>query len=100
MFKMLRFRLLVRQLKDDDLRFRAGAARRLGNLGDHRAVDSLIQALGDQKSLVRAAAAEALGKLGDPRAVDPLSEALGDREPDVFSVPPLKRWENWAIRMP
>ncbi|RMF83541.1 MAG: NACHT domain-containing protein, partial [Nitrospirae bacterium] len=59
------------------------AAEALGKLGDPRAVEPLLQALGDESRGVRRAAAEALGKLGDPRAVEPLLQALGDRYSDV-----------------
>jgi len=43
---------------------RHNAAEALGKIGDNRAVESLIEALGDSESFVRSAATEALGKIG------------------------------------
>jgi hypothetical protein len=80
---------LIALLKDESethsARFRAAEA--LGELGDRRAVEALIDVLenfreGDSVYSVgqgvRTEAAVALGKLGDPRAFDPLIEALED----------------------
>lgn len=50
------------------------AAEELGRLGDRRAVEPLIDALGDDDELVRVRAAKALGILGDPRALPPLQK--------------------------
>ena len=63
-------------MKDKEVR--RGAAEALGKLGDTRAVEPLIEALGDGSEYVRNSAAGALGKLGDTRAVEPLIEALED----------------------
>src|SRR5439155_21578475 len=46
------------------------AAFALGLLGDTRARDPLITALGDPSALVQGSAAEALGLIGDPAAAD------------------------------
>jgi len=58
------------------------AAKKLGESGDHRAVQTLISVVrnadGYFHSGVRAAAAEALGQLGDRSAVDALIGAIGD----------------------
>jgi HEAT repeat protein len=64
--------------KESDVRHFAACA--LGRLGDSRAVESLITALGDNEWHVRTHVAEALGEIGDPRAVEPLITALGDNE--------------------
>jgi HEAT repeat protein len=64
--------LLKHKVSDD----RALAAETLGNLGDSRAIDPLIQALSDYKSNVIEKSAEALGKIGDTRAVNPLLQLL------------------------
>ena len=56
----------------------------LGNIGDVRAVEPLIDALGDESMMedrgggedARGAIAKALGKIGDQRAVEPLIDAL------------------------
>ena len=55
---------------------RRTAAEALGELGDPRAVESLVRYLADADAGVRVAAAEALGRLGDPRAVEPLTRII------------------------
>jgi len=60
--------------------YRSNAAKALGEIGDLRAFDPLIDALQDEYSGVRKEAATALGKIGDPRAVEPLIESLGDKD--------------------
>jgi len=59
------------------------SAEVLGEIGDKRAVEPLIQALKDVKADVRKSAAEALGKLRDRRATEPLIQALKDVKRDV-----------------
>ena len=54
--------------------------RLLGELGDKRSVEPLINMLKYDMSDVRSAAAFALGKIGDSRAVEPLIKALGDAD--------------------
>jgi len=70
----------IEDLKNENIRVRNAAAKALGNIGDPRAVDSLIAALSDKAAFVRCAAAEALGKLGNQRAVDSLIEATKDED--------------------
>ena len=65
---------------DEEKDVRRAAAEALGNLGDSRAVEPLIKALGDKDDGVRWAAANALGKLGDSRAVEPVIRALGNTD--------------------
>jgi len=48
------------------------------DLGDPRAVEPLIAAIGDENERVRQGAARALGQLGDPHALEPLTAALDD----------------------
>jgi HEAT repeat protein len=69
--------------KGEDWQVRAIAAATLGNIGDAKAVDPLIEALKDADDDVRERAAEALGKIGDAKAVDPLIEALKDASGEV-----------------
>src|SRR5262249_47979509 len=62
---------------------RSAAAWALGQLGDTRAVDPLISALGGRlkdKSDVQREIVGALGVLGDVRAVEPLLAALNDTD--------------------
>ncbi len=53
-----------------------GAAERLGEIGDRRAVEPLIRALDLTDSPTQCAAIRALVKIGDRRAVEPLIELL------------------------
>ena len=74
--------LLVRALRTDD-DIPEFAARVLGEIGDERAVEPLIEALsydegGWHDYEVHVAAAEALGNIGDKRAVEPLIKVLSD----------------------
>jgi len=69
---------LIVALNNKDPKIRNGVAKALGLLGDARAVEPLIAALGDIN--VRRAAAVALGQLGDARAMEPLIAALGDND--------------------
>jgi HEAT repeat protein len=59
-----------------DWEVREAASDALGELGDPRAVDSLLDALSDEYWPVRKAAASSLGEIGDPGAVEPLIAAL------------------------
>ncbi|RMD59060.1 MAG: NACHT domain-containing protein, partial [Nitrospirae bacterium] len=67
---------LLLRYKNREVRKRAAEA--LGKIGDTRAVEPLIEALGDDDWRVRERAAEALVKIGDAKAVDALIKALGD----------------------
>jgi len=52
-----------------------------GDIGDSRAVEPLIEALGDEEDRgIRWRAAVALGEIGDERAVEPLIETLKDED--------------------
>ncbi len=65
--------------KRANYKMRFKAAEALGNIGDSKAVDSLINIVSDEeeKSLyVRESAATALGMIGDMRAVDPFLSIL------------------------
>ncbi len=73
--------VLIHFLKDEDWYVRSNAAEALGEIGDARAVEPLIQALlGDESEGVRGEAAGALGHIGDARAVEPLIQALKDED--------------------
>ena len=70
------FAYLSKALTSKNTGLRFEAAKAMGQLGDPRAVDPLIDALQDKNYLVRASAAWALGELGYKRAVDSLLEFL------------------------
>jgi len=58
----------------------------LGELGDTRAVEPLINALNDENSWVRQSAASALGNIGDTRAEEPLKKASNDEDNEVQKI--------------
>ncbi|ODS34707.1 MAG: heat repeat-containing PBS lyase [Candidatus Scalindua rubra] len=74
---------LINALGDRDLEVREEAAEALGKIGDARAVEPLIKALGDW--VVGGKAAKALGEIGDARAVKPLIKELGDMSSNIQS---------------
>jgi HEAT repeat protein len=55
-----------------------GAAHALGDIGDERAVDVLLQLLKDEFKDVQVSAAYALGKIGDERGVGARLQLLKD----------------------
>ena len=107
MLRNLKLRWHCGRLMSKDPGSRRAAAEALGRLGDARAVEPLIQALGDKRAEVRRAAGQALASLGQPvwegrvrgdcgdydrlgdsgdaRAVEPLIRALRDEEKDARS---------------
>jgi len=71
---------VVRALQSHDEEVREEAARALGELGDRRAVNPLIELLGDDNRYVRREAAKSLGKIGDEHAIPALINALKDED--------------------
>ncbi len=63
---------LIKKLEEGMSYEREGAAERLGEMRDTRAVEPLCRALGDWDPEVRRIAAEALGEIPDVRAIAPL----------------------------
>lgn len=55
----------------------------LGKIGNEKAVELLITALGDANDSVRYNSADALGKIGNEQAVESLINALGDSDQDI-----------------
>jgi HEAT repeat protein len=62
------------------------AASALGKIGDLKALQPLINALGDSDSNVRLFTANALGVLGDTRAEQPLNNLLKDKDARVRKI--------------
>lgn len=82
---------LTRLLNDDNEEVRNFSAVMLGDIGNAKAVLSLIDALQDPDANVRHGAAEALGKIGDLSAVPPLQEmAKGDLWDQFYSAAALE----------
>lgn len=80
--------VLISALKDKDsgTRCKAAAAleeKRLGEIGDTRAVEPLIQLLKDRDRDVRLVAARVLGGMRDTRVVEPLIQVLKDEDRGV-----------------
>ncbi|RMH63076.1 MAG: hypothetical protein D6677_08250 [Calditrichaeota bacterium] len=76
---------LLDVLNDSELWNRMEAAKRLGKIGDKKAVDSLIGLLTDKYWNVRAAAADALVSLGR-KAVEPLINAMLTGNKEAFGI--------------
>ncbi|UCE73499.1 MAG: HEAT repeat domain-containing protein [Methanomassiliicoccales archaeon] len=72
---------LIEVLKDvdEDNSVRKNAAKALGEIGDARAVEPLIQALKARSMYVNEEAVEALGNIKDIRAVMPIIKAMGEK---------------------
>lgn len=70
-------------LDSPDTQIRQFIAYLLGQSGDQRAVEPLMERLYDEHPGVRGAAANALGQLGDPRAVPFLQPLLVDAHPQI-----------------
>jgi HEAT repeat protein len=76
---------------------RRTAAWSLGNVGDSRAVDALVAALGDADPNVRTAAAWALGNVEPKQAPRQLVALLSDKDPRVRE---LVAWALYNIEDP
>jgi HEAT repeat protein len=76
---------LKKVLKRESRELRAGVARALGEIGDARAVEALIEALKDEDRGVRERSIDALVKIAkkDLGVVDKLIKALKDEDSDV-----------------
>ncbi|MCH8294685.1 HEAT repeat domain-containing protein [Candidatus Poribacteria bacterium] len=88
----------INDLKDTDPTVREMGAKMLGYIGDSRAVEALIRALGDSDYRVRLRAAKALEILSDKRAMEPLNLTKKD---DVKAVEEAaKKAYDWLKRLP
>lgn len=73
----------IRLLRSPDVQIRQFVAYLLGQSGDERAVEPLIDALQDENNGVRGAAANALGTLGDVSAAPYLFPLLRHSDPQL-----------------
>lgn len=92
---------------------RVTAAAALGELGDPRAVEPLLELLKDHYSIVRCAAIQSLGRLHDRQAIEPLLNHLGHPDEhtrlavvkalgelgDPRAIPPLCRLLNQTSQL-
>lgn len=84
--ELLSQHIRVNRVNEVSKNVRGVAAETLGEIGDARAVEPLIEAVKDKDEYVRWAAIETLGEIGDARAVESLIEALKDKDEDVRRV--------------
>ena len=83
--------VLIRILDSADVEARCEAARALGKIGDRKATEPLVAALGGPPEL-RREAIDALSAIGDERAAEPLWDALDRNEREI-------NWTTaWIIR--
>lgn len=79
--------LLIRALDDNSSRIRKNAIQYLGEIGDPKAVERLIDVLKEDKRQryddCQVPAATALVKIGDARAIEPFVEALVGHDSDL-----------------
>lgn len=73
----------IRLLSSGDVQVRQFVAYLLGQVGDPRAIEPLIEALGDEHVGVRGAAANALGAIGDDQAIPYLLPLLKHANPQL-----------------
>lgn len=74
---------LCARIDDEDVDVRKFVIDILGEIGDERCSDRLLQALEDSDSNVRYAAVETLGKLKISRAAEPLLGLIDDPDPGL-----------------
>ena len=89
---------LIKALSDQDKLARWTAARALGEIGDAKAAEPLVGALGDNDLIVKKNASEALVKM-DSSVVDALIKGLGDINPTVRggAIETLKKIGSSAV---
>jgi HEAT repeat protein len=73
------------------------AARRLGEIGDPRAVDDLVTAFGRVEPHLAHELVTALGRIGDPEAVEFLAGLVSDELYDVPSLRKARLCAAWSL---
>lgn len=68
--------------KDNPLSVREAAINSLGEIGDKRALNTLIDTLSEGSFALRMSSVKALGKIGDPSVIYPLEDLL-DKQKDL-----------------
>ena len=72
---------IIKLLDDPDWWLRMTAAETLGNIGDPRAVQALVQTMADPDTAM--ACIEALGRIKDPRALPHVAQQLGRAQVEI-----------------
>ena len=75
--------IFLPKLKSDSAEVRSYAAEALGEFGNVRAIQPLIETLNDIDSTVRRFSISSLGHLRDARAIEPILAFLNDKESDM-----------------
>lgn len=78
--------LLIAALKDENNYARRWSAAVLGEIGDTRAVEPLIETLEDQDNEVRLWTIEALGDFNHIRVINSLIQLLKEQNQDIFET--------------
>ncbi|MBS3740522.1 MAG: HEAT repeat domain-containing protein [Candidatus Cloacimonetes bacterium] len=84
---------LIASTKSEDWKIRSGAAETLGEIGNEKAVDSLIFLLDDKNEDVRLEAVVALGKIGPTKSIQYL-EKLKQKEVKQKNSKAVKEIQN------
>jgi diguanylate cyclase (GGDEF)-like protein len=66
-----------------DANIRSQAAKALGEIGDKKATEALVEALSDSDASVRVEAVEAIGKIGSEKSAEAILKALNDEDWEV-----------------
>ena len=74
---------LIEELRGNDKPARRSAAAVLGEIGDSRALEPLLQLLAEPSEQLQEAAVASLGRMGDPRCLPVLAQALATGKPKV-----------------
>jgi HEAT repeat protein len=93
--------ILIEYLQDEDWLVREAAADLLGKIGDHRAVEPLMERLrSDKDTGVKELALKSLGLIGDARPVELYIEAIPIRPLRVYAMEALAKVKDVEVLRP
>ena len=93
--------ILIEYLQDEDWLVREAAADLLGKIGDHRAVEPLMERLRTDKDTgVKELALKSLGLIGDARPVQLYIEAIPIRPLRVYAMEALAKVKDVEVLRP
>ena len=79
--------ILIEFLRDDQPKdIKLTSIEALGEIGDGRSVEALVDTLTEHDADIRIAAVEALGKIKDSKSVKPLINVLHDEDVQLFAI--------------